>query len=466
MGKRAQTIRNKRKIKVSNYQNKVLDTKDAHKIISKELSRELKFTIISIFIVTIVIISSAFAIFSSVQKSENYNTLTVGTLKVDFNDTDSGMGNIISLNGAYPESDADGQKETPYVFKITNSGTLNASYTIKVLDDTDMIAEDGCQDNLLNKAKIKVSINGGTPIILSSTEVSGYVVESSSLEASRSSNYELRVWIDETSDNEVLGKHYHGKIVIEAQNAKSGSLNVANAFTYNDEVSSSNYCVVGEEATCQVTDCYKDKTVGSCPVGTIINYNVNNTESHYFYVLHDDGNSMTLQQRENTIRNIAWYADSNDTTKGPLTILPQLEETTSGWSNVENQTYTMGTTNFNNTNAYTGCGSYNSCTTNIYTLGSRTSKARIITLQEGVSVGCTTSNSSCPKWMYNYLYQSTSYGGTVDDKTTNNNYGYWTMSANPTNSVATWCVNTRGGVSYSDIHDVNFGARAVIVINK
>lgn len=464
MGKRAQTIRNKRKIKVSNYQNEVLDTKDAHKVISKGLSRELKFTIISIFIVTIVIISSAFAIFSSVQKSENYNTLTVGTLKVDFNDTDSGMGNIISLNGAYPESDIEGQKETPYVFKITNSGTLNASYIIKVLDDTDMIAEDGCQDNLLDKAKIKISINGGTPVILSSTEASGYVVEASSLAASKSSNYELRVWIDEASGNEVLGKHYHGKIVIEAQNDKSGSLNVVDAFTYNDQSGTNNYCVTGEETTCQKTECYKDKTVGSCPAGTIINYNVNNTESHYFYVLHDDGNSMTLQQRENTTENVAWYKDSNDNTKGPLTILTRLEEVTSDWTNVNNQTYTMGTTNFNNTNMFTGCDAYNNCTANTYTLKSRTSKARMITVQEASSLGCDNNNKSCPIWMHNYLHESTSYDGTVDNPYI---YGYLTMSAYITNPSYSWHVDRMGHLGAYVATTVSpCGARAVIVINK
>ena len=76
---------------------------------------------------------------------------------------------------------------------------------------------------------------------------------------------------------------------------------------------------------------------------------------------------MTLQQRENTVYNTAWYSSSNDSSKGPTTILPALESATSGWTNINNQTYTMGTTTFK-TNAYTGCTS-SGCTTNTYTLG-------------------------------------------------------------------------------------------------
>ena len=187
-----------------------------------------------------------------------------------------------------------------------------------------------------------------------------------------------------------------------------------------------------------------------------------------------------MQQRENTVYNTAWYAGSNVNTSGPTTILPALETATSGWSNVNNQTYTMGTTNFNGTNAYTGCpapssGSAVTCTTNTYTLGQRTGKARMITAQEATSMGCLyATNQSCPNWMNNYLYQSTSYGGTVDDNTqrndasgtARNNYGYWTMSAFLSNTTNAWLVNYHGYVAPTGTSNTLYGARAVVVVNK
>lgn len=229
MGKRSQTIRNKRKIKVDRYDNDTLDTREAKKILTKGFSREIKFTIVSIFIVTIVMISSAFALFSSVQKSENENTIIAGTFRIEFQKTADGMANVINLNGAYPISDEDGLKNSPYSFVINNTGTVDAGYKIKILDDQEMINQDGCSNNQLSKSRIKVSVDGRQPFILDTTKLNEYVIDVGTLPAQKSKKHSIRIWIDESSGNEVLGRHYHGKILVEAQNTstlcsiKSGS---------------------------------------------------------------------------------------------------------------------------------------------------------------------------------------------------------------------------------------------------
>lgn len=499
MGKQSKTIRNKRKIKVENYENEyVNDNGEAKKQVSKAFTREAKFTILSIFVVTIVMISSAYAIFSTVQKQESYNTLTVGTLKIDFDATSTDMGNIINLNGAYPTSDEEGQKTNPYSFRITNSGTLAAAYKVKIIDDQDMINEDKCQDNLLPKANIKVSINGGTPFLLNSVESNEYVINSDTLNPSGNKNFAIRIWIDENSGNEVLGKHYHGKIVVEGQN-KQANQNIEAAYIYNESAGDTQ-CINGEEATCQITNCYTDSSKDSCKQGTVIKYKVNDTESKYFYVLHDDGSTITMQQRENTVRNIPWYKDADDSTKGPLTILSYLEAATATWTNVEFQEYTAGYTNFYQ-NAYTGCTFSTSdykitCSVNTYngdqanlTLSKRKVRARMITAQEASSTGCLVwkdgskdstimgnsinawNHGSCPDWMHNYLYGSKTHGGSYEDNTVNENgeynYDYWTMSAYSSYSHNAWTVGRAGhldGNRYTS-HTV-YGARAVVVINK
>lgn len=460
MGKQNQTIRNKRKIGVEDYQNKVVNTKKIDKKLAKNASREMKLTVVSIFAVTIVMISSAYAIFSSVQKSATYNTLTVGTLKIDFADTDTGMGNIINLNGAYPESDADGQAESPYTFKITNSGTLNAKYVIKILDDTDMISSDNCQDNLLDKSKIRVSVNGDTPITLSDTEANGYIINNGTIATSDSKTFKIRIWISDTAGNEVLGKHYHGKIVVETENT-SANKNILSVLTYNETAGADNYCVTGEEATCQESSCHKSNDKSSCPAGTIVKYNVDGTNEKFFYVLHDDGGKLTLQQRENTVNNVAWYANSADTTKGPITVLPQLESATITWSNVNDVTYEMGTTVFND-NSFTGCDNYTTCSKNIYTLPERTAKSRMISIQEFSKINCT-NKETCPIWLKNYLTNSTSNGGIINDNVNANNYGYWTITANSLNPSYVHTFDFGGS---SAANSTDYGARAVIEITK
>ena len=252
------------------------------------------------------------------------------------------------------------------------------------------------------------------------------------------------------------------------------------AYTYSE--TGNNKCINGEEKTCVENTCYENKSANSCIQGTIIKYYVNDTEQKVFYVLHDDGATITMQQRENTVRNIAWYQDSDDNTKGPLTILPYLEAATATWTNVELQEYTAGYTNFYE-NAYTGCthstsNSKITCNTNTYngeeanlTLSKRKVRARMITVQEASTTGCLVWNrGSCPDFMHNYLYQSASYGGSYDDNTVNENgaynYDYWTMSALSSSSTDAWTIGRGGDLSLNSTTGMAYGARAVVVISK
>lgn len=234
--------------------------------------------------------------------------------------------------------------------------------------------------------------------------------------------------------------------------------NILVAYTY-DQDNEETKCITGEELTCKITRCYEDKKENSCSVGTIIKYKLNDSEEKYFYVLHDDGEKMTLQQRENTTLNSAWNT-LNVTASGPITILENLENITKNWTNANDITYTMGTTDFNKTNAFTGCSS-DSCTENLYVLPERTVKARMITKQELLSLNNV--QTTYPIWLYNYTDDVANYGGTIIDNKTK---GYWTMSASTIHSNYAHYVNNTGMADDININDVNYGARAVIEINK
>ncbi len=188
--------------------------------LTKFLKREMVVTAISVFTVTTLILGGSYAIFTNIQKASNYNVLISGDLQIAYDDTSSGLGNIINLNGAYPESDAVGLAREPYKFKITNTGKMEVEYTIKMVDDLSMIEEDGCEDKLLSKSVIKYSVNGGSPMILS-TATNGSV-EVGTLGPGESTIYAIYMWIDESAGNEVLGQHYHGKIVVEG--AQGGNM--------------------------------------------------------------------------------------------------------------------------------------------------------------------------------------------------------------------------------------------------
>ena len=256
-----------------------------------------------------------------------------------------------------------------------------------------------------------------------------------------------------------------GKSVINRIN----NMYIDKAYVY-DESNASTLCITGEEQTCLTTDCYKNFDTVSCVPGTIIKYKINDTEEKYFNVLHDDGNLITLQQTQNTINFVPWNIESDDNTRGPITVLPQLEEATASWGNVSDQTYTMGTTAFAS-NSFTGCSYYNNCNLNTYTLGARTAKARMVTVHETTNLGCKNWSNSCPKWLYNNLHYSTTSSGMTNDNTqnTNNDYnsGYWTMSGSvPPSYTSAWYVRPDGYAYFIKTTTANIGARAVIVISK
>lgn len=258
--------------------------------------------------------------------------------------------------------------------------------------------------------------------------------------------------------------------------------NITAAYTYSTATSTK--CITGEESTCVKTTCHKSTTVGSCPAGTIIQYKVNDTDIVTFHVMFDNGTTMTMQSQRNIVYNTMWISDqdyksantdltscsSSCNDEGPVTALKALEAATAGWNNVNNQTYTMGTTLFK-TNIFTGCSSYNSCTTNSYTMDSRTVKARMITMQEAVVLGCTQTSKSCPKWLNNYLHNSTSGGGTANDETTDSNgtysWGYWTMNANYSRVDDAWSIDQSGNMGYSNgVINTSRSIRAVVTISK
>ncbi len=252
-----------------------------------------------------------------------------------------------------------------------------------------------------------------------------------------------------------------------------------NSYTYNQTSGASNYCVTGEESTCKRTTCYKNKIENSCPSGTIIKYKVNDTDIINFHVMFDEKNTITMLSQKNIVYNVDWsnkidyngvggecYIGANNypcNDKGPISILPILENVTRGWSNVNDQTYTLGTTSLSGKGASTGCNIDNyECTSNTYTLPERTAKARMLTAQEAKALGCTNQSKSCPIWVYNYLKLSTNYGGANDDIAANDSY--WLINGNSSGKYGGITINEHGNFSATANH--LHGTRAVVVIAK
>ena len=134
-------------------------------------------------------------------------------------------------------------KLKPYTFTIKNTGTLTADYEVYIQDDQDMISKDNCTNNQLNKDYIRYKLDTGTPANLSSLAGSNYKIATGSLEPNGSVTYTLYVWIREGVGNDVLSKHYHGKIVVNGVNTQGDPVSEVvlenlgdNGSTHDDDV--------------------------------------------------------------------------------------------------------------------------------------------------------------------------------------------------------------------------------------
>ena len=196
-----------------------------------------------------------------------------------------------------------------------------------------------------------------------------------------------------------------------------------------------------------------------CANGTLVNVKVNENDTYDFYVINDTGDKLTLILNKNLGSTISWITESDynasggtnygtfgNNEKGPITALNTLKTLTNNWTNVLDNEYIIS-----------GIG--NDGKTKIYDDITMNIKARLLTYQEAINLGCSMKSSSCPE----YLYSNLSGLNTTDIPA-----GYWTSTADATNSNIALYINYNGNV-YNNV-SLTFatarGIRPVITIEK
>ena len=233
---------------------------------------------ICVFALVVSFIGGSYALFTSTSTAGEYNSLNVGDLEISYVDTGDGYGDVLSLNGAYPMSDVDGAQTTPYRFSIENKGSIPLDFRIKLKDDESIIEQDGCSNKLINKDYVMVKIDNNDPVVLSSLASTDYVIYSRSnlavgekdeletaLVPGSSEIHEVRIWIKSDAPNSVLGKHFHGKVVVES-NQTGIDQSLTREFNKGDQVT------LADNSKWHVLESAKNS---SAVVTLISDYNVN-----------------------------------------------------------------------------------------------------------------------------------------------------------------------------------------------
>lgn len=169
--------------------------------------------IILCFCILICLISITYAIWTQVFKGQKEQVITTGTFVLELTDESD----EISLISAVPTSDSNGLKLTPYTFKLTNTGSIDANYRISLVNDEDEYIKDGCSNNKLDWSNIRYSFKlGENTEVMNYLNSNGGILATETLSSKNSINCALKLWIKSDADNSVMGKHFHGRIKIEA----------------------------------------------------------------------------------------------------------------------------------------------------------------------------------------------------------------------------------------------------------
>lgn len=186
-------------MKNNNLINKIKNLKKKEKIIFISI-------IITLIILVTTLITTSYAVMMKSQSSEQKDLFATGDMTITFAEEED---STININPAIPVSDEYGLKKSPYKFTISNSGTYKSSYNIKLIeDDTTTIP--------LNN--VKYSINGSTPKLLSERE--NQILETGTIAPGNTKAFELRLWINEETTNDISGLVYSGQIQVSGKAEK------------------------------------------------------------------------------------------------------------------------------------------------------------------------------------------------------------------------------------------------------
>ena len=171
---------------------------------------------IVILLVTITVIGVSYAYWILSFSSVNPNKVATSCLSLSLTNEK----NDINLTKAYPISDAEGKKLTPYSFTITNTCDLFLSYTVnlEVLNESTMPYK-YIKAMVNNEAITNLNALEDNTTTLDNTSTSK-ILAKGTLGTDDSADYNIRLWMDENvtvNDTDSMSTEFLSKVTISAQ---------------------------------------------------------------------------------------------------------------------------------------------------------------------------------------------------------------------------------------------------------
>lgn len=179
--------------------------------------------------IAVVVIGISYAWWSFSTSQQSVNKITSDCLKIEFTDE-----NPINLTNAYPITDTEASRLTPYTFTIKNVCNLTINYiaNLEVMNSTNRLSSgyidlqvDSNPFKLLNTYTAADKSYYSPKTGETYTVAEKYVVGTGTLAANASKSYSLKLWIDEdvTINDDAMNKTFISKVTAMASLGSNNS---------------------------------------------------------------------------------------------------------------------------------------------------------------------------------------------------------------------------------------------------
>lgn len=175
--------------------------------------REIIKNVVYISFILLLAVVSTYIIYNKFQETRNTD-VSSGSLDIVYHEE---SGDKLTIKKVTPVTDSVGLSSKSYSISITNNLTEDVNYVIKVSDDLEIIEEDECQEFLIPKDDIRISVkaNRNDNEIYNLNELEDGVLFNGQINALDTDNISIRVWVRQDSTlQRGAHMHYHGKIKI------------------------------------------------------------------------------------------------------------------------------------------------------------------------------------------------------------------------------------------------------------
>lgn len=173
--------------------------------------KKIMIIVSSIILVLAALFTTTYSLFYKEDVAANPSNYSTGLLQIEA----TSLSDTISLDSALPMTDEEGIETTPYVFSIKNTGNVDYKFDVKLLSTS---------SNTINSQYIKLKIDNGKPVVLSS--LTNSIIKSNVVvKAKESINITLRVWLSKDTPNTEIGKTFNSQIVIDGQSIYTSTNN-------------------------------------------------------------------------------------------------------------------------------------------------------------------------------------------------------------------------------------------------